>query len=171
MADAVFWQALDSVQTNIRALVFSTESGDSAPPPKDAAVIIRKLPFRADDEKHDRSEDTPGILIAPLKAITPAKAGTNKRDDTTYVIAVQVFDRDSTFREENLKTYLKWQQQIRKLFQNSADEDIQGNEGIVNLRKSPEQKVIEESMYRSLQYFVSHQEFHFIARETRGVTT
>lgn len=171
MADAVFWQVLESVQTDIRALEFSTQSGDTAPPPKDDAVVIRKVPFRADDETHDRSEDTPGILIAPLRALSPPTAGTNKRDDVTYVVTVQVFDRDSTFRDENLKTYLKWQEQIRKVFQNSADSSIQGSEGIVNLRTATDQDPVEATLFKSVQYFVCSQELRFTARETRGVTT
>ena len=72
MADAIYWQLLESVQSGIRtALTFSTQSGDTAPAPKDAAVVIRKLPFNADDMKYDRSEDTPGIIISPVGATSP----------------------------------------------------------------------------------------------------
>ena len=171
MADAVFWQLLASVQTRIRALTIVTESGDTVPAFKDAAVVIRKKPYDDDDAKHDRSEETPGVLIAPLEAISDPMAGTNARDDTDYVISVQIIARDSSFREENMKTFLKWQQQIRKLFQSAPDVTVQGDEGIVNIGNALSQNPVVSKFYPVGKYFVAQITLRFIARETRGVTT
>lgn len=171
MADAVFWQILESIQDRIQALTISTESGDTVPAFKDAAVVIRKLPFGANDQQHDRSEDTPGVIISPIRAQTPPTAGTNARDDTTYIVFVQIIDRDPSFRTENLKTYLKWQQQIRKLLQNQPDTAIFGDEGCINIVHVVSQDVVSPKEYPVNKYFVGGLEVHYIAREGRGSTT
>lgn len=171
MADAVFWQILESIQDRIQSLTISTESGDTVPAYKDDAVIIRKLPFTVDDIKHDRSIATPGITICPIRAVTPPEGGTNARDDTDYVVIVQMIDRDPTFKTENLKTYLKWQQQIRKLLQSKPDTAIDGDEGCINIVQVTSQEVVDPKMKALEQYFVGNLEVHYYAREGRGATT
>lgn len=172
MADAIYWQLLESVQTGIRdALTFSTESGDTAPPPKDAAVVIRKLPFTDNDMKHDRSEDLPGIIISPVGAESPPNEGTNRRDDTWYKILVQIIDNDPTYKTENLKSYLKWQQQIRKYFQSAERSDVQSDDGYANFGFVTSQDVVDPKLYPLHKLFVGGLSLIFGVRETRGVTT
>lgn len=172
MADAIYWQLLESVQSGIRtALTFSTESGDTVHPIKDAAVVIRKLPFRDDDDTNDRSEDTPGVIISPVGATSPPDEGTNRRDDTWYRILVQIIDHDPTDDTENLKTYLKWQQQIRKYFQSDARDDVQSADGFANFGFVTSQDVMDNRLYAVHKLFVCGLELIFGVRETRGVTT
>lgn len=170
MADAIFWQLLESVQTGIRSLTFSTQTGDTVPVFANSAVVIRKLAFREDDAKADRSEQRPGVIISPVNAITPPNKGTNERDDTTYIILVQIIDDDPTFRTENLKTYLKWQEQIRKYFQSSARSDVQTDAGYANFGFSTSQNVVDDRLYPLHKLFVGGLQLEFDVRETRGAT-
>lgn len=170
MADAVFWQILEAVQTKIRTITYSTQSGNSVPPIKDAAVVIRKLPFSKQDGKNDPSEETPGVIISPLKAVRPPMAGTNARDDATYHVLVQFINRDDDYRTNNLKTYLKWSEQICKYFQSAVLSDVQSSEGVVNFGYAVDYEVLDARGFLH-KWFVSAIELQFIARETRGLTT
>lgn len=172
MADAVFWQLLETVQTELRDnLTFSTQSGDTVAPLKDRNIVIRKLPFALDDTKNDRSEDRPGIIISPTKAVRPPDAGTNARDDCTYHMFLQFIDSDPDSRVGNLKTYLKWHEQICKYFQSSCRPSIQSEAGFVNFSYASSQDVIDPRPHGVHKWFVSGIQLQFISRENRGVTT
>jgi hypothetical protein len=72
---------------------------------------------------------------------------------------------------ENLKTYLKWQEQIRKLLQSSADSNVQADEGCVNIGWVPSQEPCVSRFWPDAKYFIADLEVRLIARETRGVTS
>lgn len=127
MADAVLWSLLDDVRTGLRTLTFEAQGTDTVETIDSAAIVIRKVPRREGWlEKIFQTERMPGIIISPIHVRRPPEAGTNVRDDAFYSISIQIIDRDTgRNKERNLRSYLKWQEQIARYLHTQTRNNIQ----------------------------------------------
>ena len=173
MADAVFWQILEAVQTLLRSLTFSAQGSDSVATIEDSAIVIRKLKHGdPDKDERKRDERTPGWIISPGSRISrPPEAGTNIRDDVYYPVLAQLIDKDNFKRENNLQSYLKWLEQAAKVIHSQPMSDVQSAEGIVDIAHAVVTDTVDESMWVKHKQFVGGVEIVAVSREPRGVTS
>lgn len=176
MADAVYWQILEAVQDGLQDdLTFAAQGSDTVPTIASAAIVIRKLPYMDPDRKdedYQRHDRMPGIIISPAGQVQrPAREGTNARDDVTYPVLCQIIDKDHKERLNNLRTYLKWQEQIAKYFNSQTLLDVQGAAGCVHIGQAVETDTVNESLWVKHRMFVAGVELYFKSREPRGVSS
>lgn len=103
MADPLFRQCLDAVQTVIQDLDLSGIS--------DSDIRVQKLPWQ-------RTQVEPGIFITPITEKLDPRAGTNARDDIGYGVQVVIVQKSNQSQTDNLTTELTWRQRIRRSFHN-----------------------------------------------------
>lgn len=173
MADAVLWQILESVRDGLRNdLSFLVQGSDNTRPIKDASIIIHKSsPRDRDTRKNNRRHTVPGIVITPpSNTVRNPYEGTNERDDVRYTILIQIIDGDSGSSIDNLRTYLKWQEQIGKYLNSQGLTDVMSSDGWVTLGWVKTVDNIDEKDWVTDDRFVSGILVEFISREPRGVT-
>lgn len=174
MADAVFWQILEAVRDAIQDDITLTIQGtDSVGTVQDEAIVIRKILGRQIQNAVWESEELrPGVLICPAnKVIRNPEEGTNQSDDVRYYVLCQIIDGDDFQNEDNLRSYLKWQEQIAKLFNAQPLLDVQAVEGCVNIGHAIETDVVDENLFVRHRDFVGGVMIEFISRENRGITS
>lgn len=127
MADAVLWSLLTDIQTGLRTLTFEAQGTDTVETISDSAIVIRKTPRKNGWlEKIFQTERMPGIVIAPINVRRPPTAGTNVRDDAFYSVSIQIIAKDSGVnKERNLRSYLKWQEQIARYLHTQSRSNVQ----------------------------------------------
>lgn len=170
MADAVLWQILEAVQTRLQGMTFAAQGTDTLPTIHDDAIVIRKYTRGRDNEGSFQNDRKPGIVLClPGRAVRDPQAGTNLRDDVQYAILAQIISADHDDRLRNLRTYLKWQEQIAKAFHNQrvSDDDFDG--GCVSIGMAVSVDNVDETQWVQHANFVAGVELHFISREPRGI--
>lgn len=173
MADAVLWQILEAVRDGMmNDLVFDPMGDDPVKAIDRAnAIKIRKVVEGKEHAKGYANELLPGILISPpLTVECDPSEGTNQRDDVTYRVLVQIIARDNETKDMNLRTYLKWQEQIRKYFNQRGLAAVQNAEGIVNRVLATQVDVVDERYWTRHRAFVAGVVLEIISREPRGVS-
>lgn len=174
MADAVYYQLLDSTLFTLKSdLRFSAQGSDPCGAINPDAIVLRKLSTRERlFESGQKNEQTPGILVSlARRVIRPPTWGTNIRDDVVYPVLCQIIDRDSHGRGTlNLRSYLKWQEQIAKAFNNKGRPDVMNDEGKVDICHVRQTESINERLWIKHQLFVGAVELYFLSREPRGIT-
>ncbi len=105
MADSVYMNILEAVQSEIKTLLLSGIV--------DANVVLQKVPI----ERDSTLPGLPGILIAPVgtQNISPT-GGTNVRDEIGYPAAVAVLQKGNQDQATNFDRFLNWQRLIRRHF-------------------------------------------------------
>jgi hypothetical protein len=173
MATAVFWQILQAVQSGIQDdLDLIAQGSDSTSTIASEAIVIRKLIKQIGNELYESDELRPGILITPAnKVIRDPNEGTNQSDDARYYVLCQIIDGDDMRDEDNLQSYLKWQEQIAKYFNAQPLLDVQGEEGCVGIGHATEVDVVDPTLFVRHRDFVGGVLIEFISREDRGITT
>jgi hypothetical protein len=166
MADAVLWQLLDHCQEVLRDTRFEPQGTDSVSAIKDNNIYFKKSSVQQpDDEKQFTHDGTPGIIITVPKTVTSqSSAGDNTRDRIEYPILFQIIDQDYREPVKNLRTYLKWQEQIVRLFHNQPISDpceVYGTEAAMV-------DVVDEKIWSVHDMFVAGVEIRFLSLETRG---
>lgn len=172
MADAVLWDLLTSIQTGLRSdLSFVAQGTDTVPTIASEAIVIRKVSVRKRDvESSQNQELKPGLIISPpLKVTCSPEAGTNTRDDVMYPILIQLIAADQHRKEENLRTYLKWEEQIRK-YLNAQRREISTEGGCVYIGNVTVVDVVDEKIFVADQQFQSGIVVEYMSREPRGVS-
>lgn len=165
------WALLEDIQTGLQSLTFTAQGTDTVRDIKSAAIVIRKLPERLTWwERNFQTETMPGILISPVSVTRPATAGTNVRDDALYKIVIQVLDKDTGKNKvRNLRTYLKWQEQIARYLQSQTRENVQTySQGQVCIGWAVETDHLDESMWAKHEKMVASVAYSVKIRETRG---
>ena len=172
--DAVYWQILDNSQKALREEVRFESMGDGEPAGiSPAAIVIRKLVPAKPDQPAITDEITPGILITLENRIgRPPSEGFNDREGVAYSFACQLIAADYDKTTLNLRTYLKWLEQIARLMSHyfARNAIISGDFGCVWDSMALTTTVLDP------KYFVRHQKFvgavivTAFALETRGAT-
>lgn len=173
MADAVLWQILEAVQTGLQnALTFSPQGQDTVATIKNEAIVIRKLEGDSDGNAVGKADELcPGIIITPPNTvICDPSEGTNLRDDVDYAVLCQIIDRDNQTKLTNLRSYLKWQEKIRKYFNQQGLSAVQTSDGIVNRVLCEQVQVVDRAHWVRHQLFRAGVVIRAISREPRGVT-
>lgn len=163
MADAILWQVMENMQKVMREEMSFGPAGNDQSLPIDARnIMIRK------DAGVEHGLDYPAIVITPARRmnVNPA-AGTNVRDDYPYPVLVQILDRDSNTPDENLRTHLKWREQIARSFQQQKLDDVSE----VYISAVTEVDYVDARLWKRHDYFVGGVECRFMARLTRGADT
>jgi hypothetical protein len=117
----VLWNILTKSQTALRTFVWEIKGTDSTKAITDDHIVIRKSHRQKQFEAGFVNEATPGVIITPsLKINIDPQAGENARDYIQYPVLFQVIDSDLGDRgdEENLRTWLHWQEKIGRFFRN-----------------------------------------------------
>lgn len=175
MADAVFWQLLERIQSGLQDdLSFVSQGDDGIRAIADEAIVIRKL----DDSDATQggghgTENLPGILITlPRSIVCPPDEGTNERDDVHYQVLIQIIDADQRTKTGGLETYLKWQEMIRKYFnQSNLGGDLLNEEGMINQVLCEQVNVVDEKQWVRHALFRAGVIVRAISREPRGITS
>lgn len=173
MASAVFWDLLEAVQSKLQsALTFSVQEDDSVRGIEDDAIVIRKLKAGANGEPSTSDEHTPGLLIVPGDAVAPPEEGTNLREDVTYGILIQLIDSDYDRKTNNLASYLKWLEQIRKYFSftTALHASVTSSKGCVNVVTVRQVFTLDDRQWARHENFVGGVIVEVNVREPRGVT-
>lgn len=173
MADAVQYDIMTQIVTDLESLTFQKATGDSVRTIAADAILWEKAVWR-DGKIQIRRHKFPGIIVTPANRVTmPISAGENLRDDVTYRFLCQIVDTDQEHRTGGLRTYMKWQEQIAKMFRNQdiGISSISGNEGGVTWNCECEHiDVVDENLFYRHQYFQAGVLLAIIAREPRGST-
>jgi hypothetical protein len=171
MADAVQYDIMIQIQTDLRTLTFSAQGSESVRTINDAAIVWEKAVWR-DGKIQFRNKECPGIVITPANLVTmPMRAGENKRDEVTYRYLCQIIDTDQEHRTHGLRTYMKWQEQIAKIFRNQdiGISSIYSNEGgVTSTCECESMDTIDENLFYRHQRMVAAVQLAFIALEPRG---
>lgn len=164
------WDYMEYIQKRLRNMEFTPEGKDPCGGIRGDAIVIRKPQFAAKlDEGSLPHIVTPGLVITPPKTISaPAELGTNNRDDIWYPILVQLVDTDGNEREQNLRTYLKWTEKIRKAFHCHSITDVPVEVGCGN-SYATSTDTVDEKLWVREQKFVSGVVVAVRSRETRGI--
>jgi hypothetical protein len=167
MTNAVLWQLVEACQEKLRQeLSFEAEGDDQIAPIEDEAIVIRKVAVRQREEDTDYvDENLPGILISlPGRVVWDSTAGENGRDEGVYPVLFQIIDKDYGDPEIGLRTHLKWQEQISRLFRSQPLSDpceVFGTE-VVNVDN------VDERLWTRHNLFVAGVEVRFRTLEPRG---
>jgi hypothetical protein len=158
MSEAVYMQILETVRDKLRDEFSFGSQGGVRPISRDAIVIKKTMDLKF--------VQTPGIIVHPGRVLIDPTMGTNARDDYAYPVLCQIIDRDASDDIAGLKSYLKWQEQIARGFQQQkltgVDELYIGTVRQVD--------VVDERLFRRHPWFVSGVVMTFLTRMTRGVT-
>ena len=166
------WSILTAARDGLRNdLSFQPQGGDSAQAIDTQAIVIRKYGFGRPDEGMFQSERRPGIIISPPSSVVMnPEAGENDRDDVEYPVLFQIIDSDSARdRQANLRTYVKWQEQVARYFRNQSLTDSGGN-CLAWISYVSSLDNIDERVWVRHPNFVSGVLVRFVSRETRGIT-
>lgn len=158
--DSILKQIVDAVQARLQGMTFSALGSDFVKTIDSDDIVIAKVA-----QKQNRN--TPGLVISlPGRVMMPKEAGTNIRDDIEYVVMVQIVDKDNDTETLNIRSYLKWQEQIAKAFRNQRVPGVScAYIGAVNMLDN-----VDEKVWTKEKWFIASVELHFWARETRGIT-
>lgn len=114
--DAVFWQILVEIQRVLRTeITFNSIGEDGSLSISQDAIAIRKYKAPKPGSPAEISEVEPGLIISPGRCVRPPMEGTNAQDEADYTVFIQIIDKDYDNQFHNLRTHLKWQEQIVKL--------------------------------------------------------
>jgi len=107
---------MEEVRNKLQEMQFTPEPGDGcAGISRDSIVIWKTGIGMKDGEESLPQVNLPGLVITPPKSVrAPSMMGTNKRDDVIYPVLIQLVDNDGTERYNNLPSYLRWLEQIRR---------------------------------------------------------
>jgi hypothetical protein len=172
--EAIHYQILQAIQARIRSLTLAPIDTDTLDTIQSEAIVIGKTrPIRKDragTEWSFENQATPGVVICPYgREDADRDAGTNIRDDIVYRTLVAIIDEDYDW-EENLRTYLKWREQIARSLRNVRLSGITGTGCEVYLTHAQGPlDVIDESEWVN-QRFVSGYIINTESRESRGLT-
>lgn len=172
MADAIYWQILEKIQDVIQTVTFSPQGTDpTAALDTTKAVVIRKYRTPRPESKDLPDEIKPGFIITPGPVSGPPEGGTNERDGKGYNVLVQLIAKDYDGRITNLRTYLKWLEQVDKALNHyfASNCDICGTSGCVHDSFVTTTFVVDEKKYAAHQNFVGGVEIIIQAELTRGV--
>jgi hypothetical protein len=170
--DATLWRILKAARDGLRNdIVFERMGTDStAPAIRDDAIDIRKYSPGRDYEKEFRQAEKPGILISPASRMPQDPfAGENTRDDIRYPVLFQIIDHDDGDRERNLRTYLKWQEQVWKYFASQQLIDESG-ECVAFIAYFEMLDAVDKKLWVQHELFVAGVRIDFFSQESRGIT-
>lgn len=167
MADAHLWTILESVQANLRSQVeFTTQPEDTIPRIKESAIVIRKYGRGRKGESPFSGEEKPGLIITPPRS-WGGQEGENLRDDVQYPVLIQCITGDQEGYDRNLRTLLKWQEQIVKLFRHQR---LAGASTVTECNAYVQDVIDEKLFLTDHQLFVFGVVCNFRSREQRGVS-
>lgn len=154
MPNAVYYDILTTVQTQIQALV----TAGTLTTFSNANIVIRKRP------KEKALPDLPGILICPWGAVaSPHDAGTNERDDIEYPVLIAVVVEGGKDNANNISRNMLWLEVIRKEFIHQL---LSGVTSVIDC-KVDERDTYDPSAWDDsveLGWMI----LRFVSRETRG---
>jgi hypothetical protein len=167
MADAVLWKLAEACQDKLRNVNFVSQGDEQVASIEDNAIIIRKsTSSQRDSEEWFKDIDLPAIVITlPRKVIWDSSKGENNRDEGVYPILFQIIDTDDGEPEHGLRTHLKWQEQISRLFRSQPMDDpceVYGTQ-VVDI------DVVNEKLWVRHRLFVGGVAVRFLSLEPRGV--
>jgi len=170
--DSTLWRILEAARDGLRNNITFEVMGDDYATEyiPDEAIQIRKYSPGRDYEAVFKNEEKPGILISPaLKMPQDPFAGENTRDNIKYPVLFQIIDRDLGDREQNLRTYLKWQEQVWKYF---ASQQLSGEQGecLAFISYFEMMDVVDKRLWVRHDLFVAGVRIDFMSQETRGIT-
>lgn len=171
--DAISYLILTAMQTGLRDdLTFEVASTDTIGGIDDDAIIIRKLqPQGSGNRSHMagyRGEKLPGMIITPGNVTADPHAGTNEQDDYEYRTLIQIVDSDYD-KLTNLRTWLRWQEQIAHYFQNQSV-IVDNAKGKAYISNATVRNVIDSREWVQHERMVGAVEVRHMSRENRGVT-
>lgn len=175
MAESLLWQILETVQDAVQTLTFAPQGSDTVPAiDTTKAVVIRKYRTTRPENVTVANEAKPGWIISPGPvASTPPEGGVNERDETNYSIFLQLIDKDYDGKPTNLRSYLKWQEQVRRLLNHyfAANCLLRTEYHQINDSFAASTMVVDEKRFVRHQDFVCGVELTVQAWETRGAQT
>lgn len=85
---------------------------------RSGSVVLRHMPFGDGRESWDSGEATPGVIVSPINQVNiPIGSGDIHNDDVELGAVVQIIDKAaSRFNEKQLKSWTKWEENIRSYF-------------------------------------------------------
>ena len=153
MADSVYMQILEAVQSELKTLALSGIT--------DQDIILLKVLT----DRDSMLPTLPGIIIAPFGAQTSnATSGTNIRDEIGYPVAVVTLQKGNQDQLANFDRSLNWNRLIRRHFIH------QRLTGVIEVnRTTVEPKdAFDPGAWKNLNLDVNATVYRFWTWETRG---
>jgi len=174
MTDSVQWQILESIKNTLQGMSFSPQGRDACGVIRPENIVIRKVGMSArSDEKVSLPQiATPGIVITPPRRIPlPNDVGEVQMDWVLYPVGIEIVDNDATDRDANLRTYMKWEQQIVRAFNCHSYTDIDVSSSCAYSFAEVASTLDEKLWLRSPGKVVASIVVTVHSRETRGIET
>ena len=116
MADAVQYDIMVNLQTDLRSLTFSAQGSESVRTIADADIVWEKAQWKG-GKLQFRNNNCPGIVITPANRIRmPFLQGNNKQDEVEYPFLCQIIDTDQQHQSQGLRTYMKCRSRSPRCF-------------------------------------------------------
>lgn len=169
---STLWRIGEVLTERLKGMSFMPQGTDRLRAIQPDSIVFWKQGFaNKDGETSLPQVNTPGLVITPpAKIRAPADAGTNARDDVLYPFLVQLVDTDGQTRIENLHSYSKWLQQIRRACHARSWPEVEiAVYGDVYQSYAEVTDVVDEKAWKRHQKFVSGVAVVFTVREQRGI--
>ena len=172
--DAVSWQAMEEIQRLLREVIrFEVMPDSNTRGITPDAIVIRKLASPSPDLPSRSDEITPGLLITPGSRVQrPAEDGDNEKEGVHYHYLIQLIATDYDKCGVNLRSYLKWEEQIARLLSHwFADHQISSDGfGCIWDSTATVIHVMDDKQFVRHEKFVGGVVVTVLALEHRGIT-
>jgi len=165
---------MESIKNTLQEMSFSPQGKDTCGAVKPENIVIRKVGMstRSDEKATLPQISTPGIVITPPRRVSlPNNMGEVQMDWVIYPVAIEIVDNDATDRDSNLRTYMKWEQQIVRAFNCHSYTDIDVSSTCAYSFAEVPSTLDEKLWLRSPGKVVASIVVTVFSRETRGIET
>lgn len=135
------------------------------------SIVFRKTSVKLTSQNQGFTFDPvfPGIIVStPFEEAFNPSAGEVAHDEYVYHWLIQIIDSDNREPEANIRSYWKWQEQIRRLFQFNCLANV---DAYKVLAKAVNVDVVDENKWLKDDNFVCGVHVAVQVWETRGPTT
>lgn len=171
MIDSFRYQLMQEILRELQQdVTFEVMPGDKCQPIKPRAIQFRKVSVKllSQNQGFTFEQAFPGIVLStPFEEPFNPNTGTNERDEYIYHWLIQIIDSDNHEPTANVRTYWKWQEQIRHLLQFNCPSRIDSQHV---LSKCTNVDVVDESKWLKDENFVCGVHVAVQVWESRGPT-